>query len=189
MARRPNTDESRVRDALGPESPPSPVQSERLRAHPRHGGDPWQIPLSRGKRAPSEWSQGRQSPGKPRVVDPSAADRYPGVGSGRVGEGDPRSLRGYLLTPPTALQLTYTCAATLLEVRGFEPLCSGDHLGLLRAQPAYGSHLGVSTGGRPLGQPGCDVPRWPPGGTLAVSLLSDARTPTAGTRGGRLPRD
>ena len=37
---------------------------------------------------------------------------------------------------------------------GFEPACSGDHLGLLRAQPAYGSHLGVSTGGRPLGQPG-----------------------------------
>ena len=81
------------------------------------------------------------------------------------------------------------CPATLLEVAGFEPACSGDHLGLLRAQPAYGSHLGVSTGGRPLGQPGCDVPRWPPGGALAVSLLSDARTPTAGTRGGRLPRD
>ena len=79
--------------------------------------------------------------------------------------------------------------ALKVEVRGFEPLCSGDHLGLLRAQPAYGSRLGVSTGGRPLGQPGCDVPRRPPGGTLAVSLLSDARTPTAGTRGGRLPRD
>ena len=92
--------------------------------------------------------------------------------------------------PVAAQRETWTGKAdVLVEVAGFEPACSGDHLGLLRAQPAYGSHVGVSTGGRPLGQPGCDVPRWPPGGALAVSLLSDARTPTAGTRDGRLPRD
>ena len=91
-------------------------------------------------------------------------------------------------TPNNVASHSMRCDA-LWEVAGFEPACSGDHLGLLRAQPAYGSHLGVSTGGRPLGQPGCDVPRWPPGGALAVSLLSDARTPTAGTRDGRLPRD
>ena len=49
------------------------------------------------------------------------------------------------------------------------------------------SPLGASTGRPSRGQPGCDVPQWPPGGTVEVSLLSDARPPTAGTRGGRLP--
>jgi len=58
-----------------------------------------------------------------------------------------------------------------VEVAGIEPASSGDRLGLLRAQPAYGSRLGVSTGGGPLGQPGCDVPPRPPDRTSAVSLL------------------
>lgn len=78
---------------------------------------------------------------------------------------------------------------SMVEVAGFEPASPGDRLGLLRAQPTGRSHLGAPVGGGPLGQPGCDVPLRPPGGTDAVSLLHDARPPTAGTRGGRLPTD
>src|SRR5437016_3736472 len=136
--------------------------------------------------SPSRGRRQQRSPGEPRcgsVHSRPISERARRSNS----EGDLSSYGIPSDTPNNAA--AHFRAATLLEVRGFEPLCSGDHLGLLRAQPAYGSHLGVSTGGRPLGQPGCDVPRWSPGGTLAVSLLSDARTPTAGTRGGRLPRD
>ena len=81
------------------------------------------------------------------------------------------------------------CTATLLEVRGFEPLSSGDRMGLLRAQPTERSRLEAPVGGGPLGQPGKGVPHRPPGGTAEVSLLSDARPSIAGTRGERLPRD
>jgi hypothetical protein len=51
------------------------------------------------------------------------------------------------------------------------------------------SRLGAPIGGGPLSQPGKDDPQRPPGRTVAVSLLSDARPSTAGTRGERLPRD
>jgi hypothetical protein len=49
------------------------------------------------------------------------------------------------------------------------------------------SRLEAPTGGGPFGQPGCDVPQRPPDGADQVSLLGDARPPTAGTRGERLP--
>src|SRR5512141_959960 len=76
---------------------------------------------------------------------------------------------------------------TRVEVRGIEPLSLGDRPGLLRAQPVGRSRLEAPTGGAPLGQPGFDVRRRPPSGTVPVSLLTtpDPRSPA--TRGGRLP--
>jgi hypothetical protein len=59
----------------------------------------------------------------------------------------------------------------IVEVAGFEPACSGDRLGLLRAQPVISSRPSASTGGGPRGQSGCDVPHQPPDGTGGVSLL------------------
>jgi hypothetical protein len=89
-------------------------------------------------------------------------------------------------SPPTGLW----CHSTdLLEVAGFEPASQGDRLGLLRAQPVERSRLGAPTGGGPLGQPGCDVPRRPPGGTSSVRPAHDARPRPQALRGGQLPSD
>jgi hypothetical protein len=49
------------------------------------------------------------------------------------------------------------------------------------------SRLEAPTGGGPLGQPGCDVRRRPPGGAVAVSLLTTPILPSQATRRGRLP--
>lgn len=74
-------------------------------------------------------------------------------------------------TSPKACK-PYTCAAsTLVEVKGIEPLCPGDRLGLLRAEPMHRSRPSVSIGRGPRGQSGCVVPRRPPNRTGGVSLL------------------
>ena len=75
----------------------------------------------------------------------------------------------------------------LVEVGGVEPPSPGDLSGLLRAQPVGRSRLEAPTGGGPLGQPGCDVRRRPPGGAVAVSLLTTPILPSQATRRGRLP--
>jgi len=74
-----------------------------------------------------------------------------------------------------------------VEVGGIEPPSPGDLSGLLRAQPVGRSRLEAPTGGGPLGQPGFDVRRWPPGGAAAVSLLTTPILPSQATRRGRLP--
>jgi len=76
---------------------------------------------------------------------------------------------------------------SIVEVGGFEPPSPGDLSGLLRAQPVGRSHLEAPTGGGPLGQPGCDVRRRPPGGAVAVSLLTTPILPSQAIRRGRLP--
>ena len=74
-----------------------------------------------------------------------------------------------------------------VEVGGFEPPSPGDLSGLLRAQPVGRSRLEAPTGGGPLGQPGFDVRRRPPGGAVAVSLLTTPILPSQATERGRLP--
>ena len=74
-----------------------------------------------------------------------------------------------------------------VELGGIEPPSPGDHSGLLRAQPVGRSRLEAPTGGGPLGQPGFDVRRWPPGGAVAVSLLTTPILPSQATGRGRLP--
>jgi hypothetical protein len=76
---------------------------------------------------------------------------------------------------------------SMVEVRGIEPLSLGDRSGLLRAQPADRSRLEAPAGGGPLGQPGCDVRRRPPGGATPVSLLTTPIPRSQASRGGRLP--
>ena len=119
-------------------------------------------------------------------VDAAAAHRalHPIASSG---VGWERGTVEILRTRPKVPVHTGPWVVVLVEVAGFEPACSGDRLGLLRAQPTIRSRPSVSVGGGPRGQPGCDVPRRPPDGTGGVSLLSDTRPPTAGPRGGQLP--
>ena len=74
-----------------------------------------------------------------------------------------------------------------VEVGGIEPPSPGDLSGLLRAQPVGRSRLEAPTGGGPLGQPGFDVRRRPPGGAVAVSLLTTPILPSQATGRGRLP--
>jgi hypothetical protein len=74
-----------------------------------------------------------------------------------------------------------------VEVGGVEPPSPGDLSGLLRAQPVGRSRFEAPTGGGPLGQPGCDVRRRPPGGAVAVSLLTTPILPSQAARRGRLP--
>jgi hypothetical protein len=49
------------------------------------------------------------------------------------------------------------------------------------------SRLQAPTGGGPVGQPGCDVPRRPPDRTAAVSLLTTPDLRPQADRSGRLP--
>ena len=49
------------------------------------------------------------------------------------------------------------------------------------------SRLEAPTGGGPLGQPGFDVRPWPPGGAIAVSLLTTPILPSQASGRGRLP--
>jgi hypothetical protein len=74
-----------------------------------------------------------------------------------------------------------------VEVGGIEPPSPGDRSGLLRAQPVGRFRLEAPTGGGPLGQPGFDVRRRPPGGAAAVSLLTTPILPSQATGRGRLP--
>ena len=74
-----------------------------------------------------------------------------------------------------------------VEVGGIEPPSPGDRSGLLRAQPVGRSRLEAPTGGGPLGQPGFDVRLRPPGGAVAVSLLTTPILPSQATGRGRLP--
>jgi hypothetical protein len=82
---------------------------------------------------------------------------------------------------------TMRCFITVVEVGGIDPPSPGDLSGLLRAQPVGRSRLEAPTGGGPLGQPGFDVRRRPPGGAVAVSLLTTPILPSQATGRGRLP--
>jgi hypothetical protein len=84
--------QGRLHHEAGSYAPTSCRKRVRLRTHPRHGGDPGPVPLTRRVNTPPQRCSRRQSAREPGAMDSPTASRYPRQRRRGLGARDPRSL-------------------------------------------------------------------------------------------------